>query len=607
MKITDVKIPDNEENLGLVKINMYRLEKLVVIAGKNGAGKSRLLELVSSKFTKKPSLTRKAAINEEIKYENSNIAMMIDYGTNKAHDEVDESRIAAKRLKIDKYNEELLYNQICTDCEVEEKYIFLNFKPQSLSLIDPHTITNEDKNLYSSHMDDIDNINWHKGVLSRIQLIQNAWWDSQHPFNDIDVDIDKLNSDYEKLKSYIQIFLKTELKRKNGQAMLFNFPIGQAKLSDGQNILLQLCIALHALEEKLENIILFIDEPENSLHPSILLDTIDRIQEVLSNGQIWIATHSINLLAHVNPLCIWFMEDGSISHAGKVPENVLTGLLGNEERIGELTDFLSLPAQLATIQYAYECLNSPESVLTHKGDRQVQQIYKYLSKHRPLSLLDFGAGKGRLVTTLFELDREKDIDTQENLDYFAYNIDDEDREICEKNIHTVYNDNKKRHFFSETDLRDNMSKNSCHIVLMTNVFHEIHPDKWSDEMQLVHHMLTDGGYLMIIEDQVIPKGEKAYKEGFIVLDKAEFKELFKLQDYECFLHPENERLKLHVIPKNALLQVTPESKAQALSSHIEKAKREINSLRSQTPSYANGKKHAFWTQQFTNASLALKR
>ena len=104
MKITDVKIPDNEENLGLVKINMYRLEKLVVIAGKNGAGKSRLLELVSSKFTKKPSLTRKAAINEEIKYENSNIAMMIDYGTNKAHDEVDESRIAAKRLKIDKYN-----------------------------------------------------------------------------------------------------------------------------------------------------------------------------------------------------------------------------------------------------------------------------------------------------------------------------------------------------------------------------------------------------------------------------------------------------------------------------------------------------------------------
>jgi predicted ATPase len=78
---------------------------------------------------------------------------------------------------------------------------------------------------------------------------------------------------------------------------LFGFPLGQSNLSDGQKILLQLCLAIHCQQESLEDLVLFLDEPENHLHPSVIIETIERIKEEVSNGQIWISTHSIPLLS----------------------------------------------------------------------------------------------------------------------------------------------------------------------------------------------------------------------------------------------------------------------------------------------------------------------
>lgn len=608
MKITGVKLPANENGLGLQSISMYRLGELVVIAGQNGAGKSRLLELIKNKLTIKPlannrvlAQSRIIELENDIKNHTPNLSSsdLLQADRTKKYIVGCQEQIT-ENLKI------IYYDFLETDEEASEKYYFLNFKPLASSLTDPYTLSHSIKDTKATFMESFECTTWHDNVLSKIQTVQDRYWDATNKNSYLSNEEQEVAIlKYEKLQEYMQLFLKKELSRNGNQATLSGRLLGDAGLSDGQNILLQLCVALYSLEAKLENVILFMDEPENSLHPNVLLDTIDKIQEVLSNGQIWIATHSINLLAHVNPSSIWYMDNGSISYAGKTPEAVLQGLLGDEDRIGELTDFLSLPSQLATMQYAYECLQPPESVLTDKGDRQVQQIYDYLSKNRPLTILDFGAGKGRLITTLFEIDQGKDTNTQDYLDYYAYNIDSIDREICENNINSIYHNDKKRHFYSQTDLRDNMIKNSCNIVLMTNVFHEIHPSRWQEEFKLIDYCLAEGGYLMIIEDQVIPKGERAYKEGFIVFDKAEFKELFILDDYVCNVHPQNERLKLHIIPKTALLQVTADTKQKALESHINKAKRNIELLRGENASYINGKLHAFWTQQFANASLAL--
>ncbi|WP_374759976.1 AAA family ATPase [Acidithiobacillus thiooxidans] len=62
------------------------------------------------------------------------------------------------------------------------------------------------------------------------------------------------------------------------------------------------------------------DEPENHLHPSAVIDLLDAIKEQNPHGQIWIATHSIPLLSHYDEGSIWYVDEGSISFAGRKPE-----------------------------------------------------------------------------------------------------------------------------------------------------------------------------------------------------------------------------------------------------------------------------------------------
>lgn len=98
----------------------------------------------------------------------------------------------------------------------------------------------------------------------------------------------------------------------DGEATLFGFPMGKANLSDGQKILLQFCLVIYSQETALKDLILILDEPENHLHPSVIIETLDRIQKCNSNGQIRIATHSIPLLAHFDPSLIWYAENNKI-------------------------------------------------------------------------------------------------------------------------------------------------------------------------------------------------------------------------------------------------------------------------------------------------------
>ena len=82
-------------------------------------------------------------------------------------------------------------------------------------------------------------------------------------------------ADYDKLQNIIKIFLNTKIGRTiDDEATLFGFPMGQSNLSDGQKILLQFCLAIYSQEQALKDLILVLDEPENHLHPSIIIETI---------------------------------------------------------------------------------------------------------------------------------------------------------------------------------------------------------------------------------------------------------------------------------------------------------------------------------------------
>jgi signal recognition particle GTPase len=53
MRITEVNIPESPED-GLKEIKMSRLSNIVLIAGKNGAGKTRILNKIFEVFKQKP-------------------------------------------------------------------------------------------------------------------------------------------------------------------------------------------------------------------------------------------------------------------------------------------------------------------------------------------------------------------------------------------------------------------------------------------------------------------------------------------------------------------------------------------------------------------------
>ncbi|MGN6566729.1 MAG: methyltransferase domain-containing protein, partial [Flavipsychrobacter sp.] len=331
--------------------------------------------------------------------------------------------------------------------------------------------------------------------------------------------------------------------------------------------------------------------------------------------QIWIATHSVPLLAHFDPSCIWYVENNKVSYAGKIPEKVLHSLLGDENEIARLQDFISLPSQFATSQYAFESLFEPIAVVTKADDPQSLQIRENLlriSKNGKLKILDYGAGKGRVLANLLELDIKNQEKIIESLDYIAFDKYANDKEICQGIIDNVYSGKERRYFNDINELLSVEDKGSFDIVLMCNVLHEIDPKDWLKLFAKdgeVSSLLNENGILLLVEDQQIPIGEKAYQKGFLVLDTAQLKDLFKItKDDGDFVFNDKRgdgRLKAHHIPKRLLERIDKDSREAAIKSLSNLAKQRIIEIRSQQLTYKNGKLHGFWTQQFANAQLNL--
>ncbi len=667
MQINEVILPKNNI-LGLNKIEMSRLSKLVVIAGKNGAGKSRLFENIQKLLESKPNKSEIDTIDKKIQnlktsmydYEkrasledkeiqrnhakiidlekklNNNISTKIlstieQENIKKTEQELYNCKKTEKNRKDTKKSLELKIKKIKEDIEIlnigkepniktdtpAEEYTFINFVPKKLKLQDCNNLTKNELLRFSNSLSNIKNKEIDKSVFAKIQHIQDAWFNATHQNTNLDNnEQDSIKLEYEKLKDNIETFLNIELKRDtDNNATLFNFPLGKTKLSDGQSILLQLCLSLYYQKADLKNIIIFMDEPENHLHPKALLDTFDLIQKVVSNGQIWVATHSIQLLSHVDPMSIWFMENGSIDHYGKIAHNVLPGLIGTENRINKLNDFMSLPMQMATNHFAYQCLFEPEAIETNNDDPQTTQIIEAINNKKNLKnkfkILDYGAGKGRLLSAIYELNKDKNIHTADWLDYIAYDLKSDSNKMCKNTISTVYGSSDKRFFIEENILENNCDSNSFDMIILCNVFHEIDPKEWGDlfgEQGMIRTMLKENGILLIVEDQLIPQGEKAYANGFLVFNEAQFRILFNVKSYKTLKTEKyKDRLVAHFIEKKHLTNYNKDNRIKAIEKQKTVSIQQIQQLRrKENPDYADGKLHGFWIQQLANSTLVLK-
>lgn len=355
------------------------------------------------------------------------------------------------------------------------------------------------------------------------------------------------------------------------------------------------------------------DEPENHLHPAALLDLVKAVQDGIGNGQLWIATHSVPLLAEVDPSAIWWIEENTISKAGSKPEMVLLGLLGDESRRERLASFLDLPFALASNRFAVECLSPPLTAAHNSHDPQTGQIRGVLESFRtnitPFRILDFGAGKGRLASEL----AERWVAEQRNqLDYIAYDPSTKDEQECVAAITRLHGSVEGRLFHDATALRGRYDEGSFHMVIMCNVLHEILPSAWADlfgSNGKITKLLRNDGFLLLVEVQQLPYGEKAHQNGFLVLDTAQLRKLFSIGEADLAgLRVDAQRdgwLKAHLIAQPLLARFTSATRDEAIRDLSSTARDRIRELREQGPDYRHGQLHGFWVQQFANAQLML--
>jgi energy-coupling factor transporter ATP-binding protein EcfA2 len=520
--ISSFLVPENEvTDLGLKEIRMSRLGRMVALAGKNGAGKSRILNRLDQ------IANHRYQNLDSIAGHRSTIARngeALQVNPNSEYARAWKDGIEQSKQQID-----LMSNRVIATPSTK-KFKAIRFVPKELTLHDPRKSTVQE--LTARYLQaKTPGLNGHEvHCLFYIQQLQARWReaDHQHFTGSQAAKVDAIN-EYESFLLIVKKLLNTSLDRNiNGEPMLFGKPIPDSGLSDGQKIILQLCTALHAQSADLDNTVFILDEPENHLHPSAAIDLLDSLYKATGNSQIWIATHSIPLLAYVasiDPLALWYVEDGAAYHAGRQPEKVLATLLGTDERINQLNAFTGLPAQLATINYASESLLPPKVIDGGANDPQVTQVQKIISqlaKGGALSLLDFGAGKGRLLEGLGAgLSAHQNTGSQLP-DYYAFDLNATDKEACQAVIKMHFPVEKPRYFNTPEEFFSHKDDGSISVVSLCNVLHEISPHNWLalfSAHSLIIRALRDDGYLLIVEDQCIPTGERFFQSLRLIFKK----------------------------------------------------------------------------------------
>ncbi|WP_338082180.1 methyltransferase domain-containing protein [Enhygromyxa salina] len=394
--------------------------------------------------------------------------------------------------------------------------------------------------------------------------------------------------------------------------------IDKDTLSEGQRVLLRWAQLIHEEVADLRDAILLIDEPELHLHPHALIEAITRLAE-LHPAQIWVATHSIPLLAWIGPRHIYSMDQGRPSWAGNQMKRVLGGLLGENDGTERLRTFLTDAGSLAFHQFAAECLLAAGVLPLRDGDPQAAHFVTHISEllqaaEQDVRVLEYGAGRGRLIEAIAALptgDRAR-------LRYHVYNdpehTDPADASTCRAQLARLegsevthrYCDDLRQHQLDAADKMD--------AVVLCNVLHEVSPQDWPRLMDRLRACLRPDGHLLILEDQQMSVGELPHDAGYIVLDEVELCALFNAAAGTPLLRYGQlhaGRLSIAEISAQLLVACTPDCVNKALKQVQQRALDQITTLRRPKgpaspaePGHRRGRLHAYYALLHTNATLA---
>lgn len=631
-------IADSGADDGLRAGSMTRIPPVVAIAGPNGAGKTRLLDRVKANIQKRLYTSRlfeefkafvvgddkdcvddigRSPLNldylrplatavESLRFDRGRGIVLLGDGTKSGLNSYlsDVSELASNKF----------IRELSVSVEAPPKVIEIASRP----ILFDKTATANLKQLKEIRSPFNEGGNFTTIATNAARILHQTVYESLAAMHPNAPSNERAVARYEKLQELLTVLMNVELGfDQSAGVSLFGRGIDDARLSEGQTRLLGLCAALFDPGELDDPTVVFMDEPENHIHPAAIINLIDVLERFLPNGQIWIATHCVPLLAHLDPTSIWCMKDGEVFYAGNRSEEVLTSLLGGDDNVHRLSRFLARPAELAATVFTQECLLSPATVPHVEGDPQTSQVLRLIESKKndnaPVRVLDWGAGRGRLAVALAEELHRDGTTAESRIEYFAFDISEDDADVCLESILHLHQDETERHFFRYPHLFEVLEP--VDVVVLCNVLHEVPPEEWVRLLgkEGIAGLLEENGVLLLVEDMEIPHGELAHPGGFLLLERPALARLLGNSScfgFQTFRHSNAKyanRLMAHEIPQPMLKSITAETVVDSVNWCSDQACRKIRELRDHPDaSYQHGRTLALQLQQFANAELYLK-
>jgi energy-coupling factor transporter ATP-binding protein EcfA2 len=366
-----------------------------------------------------------------------------------------------------------------------------------------------------------------EGLHVYLEATARALWNHEHPRG---ASCPNANQEFEVAYNFTQLLdqlLGTSVEPElmgNGRivARLFGKPFRQEELSLGQQVLLCWAILLVRQSGHYLGKIVLLDEPEVYLHPEVCVRAISWLGDALGpHGQIWIATHSLPLIAWAGTESLYFVQDGTAVFAGSTPSRVWQSLLGDDPTRDALVSFLDGDAAAAATRFASECLLQPEVASGRPDDPQPKQLVPVIADRlrsgHHIRVLEIGAGRGRLVHAIAEMLRNDPSLQRDLLTYIAYEdpqfVDAEHRASCERYIEALQSLGAYARYSTELAQLQARDANRVDVIVLANTLHEIPVEDWLERFKQMRDASKPGATLLVIEDQEPRIGELRTREG----------------------------------------------------------------------------------------------
>lgn len=556
MKISSIKILGNSEIDGLSESKELLLGNIVVLAGKNGSGKTRLIK-------------RLERYVGALKYDGK------DTGELSIKIEINGK---SKKLSVSNAN-----------CIELVNYSHYDAQLQSARKFTPYTIS-KSKELLHHH-------DYGVTALNALLLLEDMSHGYSQEFKD--------GSEWKRfIENYVTPFDIRLTKDFDNSPKMFGLKVDDASLSPGQRYLLRMAVACYCNEQN-EKVIFILDEPELHLHPQAQIRLLEMIRSKFPDAQLWISTHSLALISFLTVFdkstTLLYMSEGNITNPRSDLNDLLHGLVGSEENLFSIRQLLCTPEEYVCNRFAVECMGEPD-VSEPLPNNPQNQLMKDAFKEGAI-ILDYGAGKCRMLEEMESvIGREK----VKKVRYYAYDPSSANQSRA-KEVLSSYGFPIENYYDNKDCLYEALG-NKIDCVFLVNVLHEIPPTQWEEELKFIQKLLkTNSSCLVIVERAELTIGEAPYQEGFLMLTPNGANELWGAGKYTHKCHSEKKHIVAYIIGKHSL-DVSKQNVRNCVNAIGLDAKNSIVEIKSKDPSsdkerFKNGLRLAFYLNQFANASL----